>query len=86
MTDSKQLPAVVHPITDIYPNIALTSDCSSADAIAVNVCAPILFLAALQDDEEVRGKMDEYGIDADTVNDAAIYALEAFRHFMEFDE
>lgn len=86
MVNSRQLPAIVHPITDIYPNITLTTDCSSSDAIAVNVCAPILFLAALQDDEEVKDKMDEYGIDSDTVNDAAIYALDAFRHFMGFDE
>lgn len=88
---SKQLPAIVHSITDIYPNlnqinISLTTDCSSSDAIAVNVCAPILFFAALQDDDEVKEKMDEYGIDADSVNEAAGAALEMFRSFMGFDE
>lgn len=91
MEQCKQLPAIIHPITDIYPNlnqinVSLTTDCSSSDVIAVNVCASILFFAALQDDDEVKEKMDKYGIDADSVNEAAEAALEIFRSFMGFDE
>lgn len=83
--ESKQLPAIVHPITDTYPEINLTNDYGSLDATAVNVCAPILLFAALQDDEEIKEKMDDYGISTDSVNEAAIAALDMFRSFMGFE-
>mgnify|MGYP006956047088 CR=1 FL=1 len=81
----KQLPAIVHPITDTYPNIKLASDHGSVEAAAVNVCAPILLFAALQDDEEIKKKMDDYGIRPDDVNKAASTALEMFKSFMGFE-
>ena len=87
MINDKQLPAVIHPIPSIYQslNLSLKADCASVESIAMNVCAPILFFAALQDDEEVKAKMDEYGIDPDNINVAAENALDIFKSFMEFE-
>lgn len=84
--ENKQLPAIVHSITDTYPefNPTLTNDHGSIEATAVNVCAPILFFAVLQDDEEVKEKMDDYGISIDNVNKAASAALDMFRSIMGF--
>ena len=83
--ECKQLPAVVHT-NDTPVNLNLTSDYSSEEAVVVNVCAPILFLAGLQDDEEIGARLDEIGVDRDALNASAEQALDMFRSFMGFNE